>query len=296
MKISQLQAFVAVAQRNSFSEAAKALGISQPSATVQVQSLEAELGVTLFDRRYRGVELTESGRALLPHASSVLAQLEQAAREVRGLSDVVSGRLTVAASTTPGAYIVPALLGTFVSRYPEVGVAVTVGDSVSVAHAVESGEAHIGITGAEVRGFRVRFEPVGQDSLVLIARTGSPILSREGVELADLCDEPWVMREAGSGTRQVTETLLSEHGVDPSELRVLAEFGTGEAIVSAVEGGLGLAVVSQLVAAKAIALGTVGEVDARGFPATRPLYAVHSSATPTRAAAAFELHLREALR
>jgi len=105
MNVSQLTTFVTVVERGSFSEAARALGISQPAVTMQVQALETDVGATLLDRRYRRVDLTEAGKTLLPHARRILEQLVTAQSEIIALSGVVTGRLTIAASTTPGVYV-----------------------------------------------------------------------------------------------------------------------------------------------------------------------------------------------
>ncbi len=295
MNVAQLRTFVTVVESGSFSEAARAMGISQPAVTMQIQSLEAAVGATLLDRRYRRVDLTEAGRVLLPHARQILEQLESAKDEIASLSGTVTGRITIAASTTPGVYVIPRLLGRFIADNPEVNVTLSVHDTAEVVAAVESGAAQVGVTGAEVRGAKALFEQLGQDELILIAPTDSPLASRRGVKLADLADERWVMREAGSGTRQVAERVLAEQGLDPAEVRVVVELGTGEAVVSAVEGGLGISVVSRLVAAKALELGTVALVDAEGMPARRPFFAVLPKGTPTRAALAFLEHLRAAL-
>ena len=152
MNISQLRTFLAVIECGSFSEAAKALGISQPAVTMQVQSLESDLGVTLLDRRYRRIDLTEAGRLLEPHARRTLAEVDSARDEIEQLSGEVGGRLEIAASTTPGAYVVPRLLGAFVSAYPSVSVTVTVHDTAGVVAAVEEGRAHLGVAGAVVEG------------------------------------------------------------------------------------------------------------------------------------------------
>lgn len=295
MNVQQLRTFVTVVDHGSFSDAARVLGVSQPAVTMQMQSLESDVGATLLDRRYRRVDLTEAGRALLPHARRVLEQLDSARREIDALSGTVTGRLTIAASTTPGVYVIPRLLGAFLEANHEVGVTITVHDTAEVIEAVESGHADFGITGAVVRGARVTFEEVGRDELVLICPPKDHLASRVDVPLASLADRAWVLRESGSGTRQISERLIAEHGLDPEELRIAVELGTGEAIVSAVEGGLGIAILSRLVAAKAIELGTVKEVDALGLPAPRPFYAVLPKGTPTRAAAAFHEHLEAML-
>ncbi|MDZ4168578.1 MAG: selenium metabolism-associated LysR family transcriptional regulator [Coriobacteriia bacterium] len=294
MNVQQLKTFITVVEHGSFSEAARALGVSQPAVTMQVQSLESDVGATLLDRRYRRVDLTEAGRTLLPHARHVLEQIGAARDEIDALSGVISGRLVIAASTTPGVYIIPRLLGAFVTTHPEVGVTIMVHDTAEVIEAVESGHADIGITGATVRGARVAFEEVGADELVLICAPDSPLAQRKNLPLAELADEPWVLRESGSGTRQVAERLATDHGLDPDELRVVVELGTGEAIVSAVEGGLGISILSRHVAAKALALGTICEVDALGLPATRPLHLVLPRRSPSRAAEAFHEYLQEA--
>ncbi len=291
MNISQLKTFVTVIELGSFSEAARAMGISQPAVTMQIQALESDVGATLLDRRYRRVDLTEAGAALLPHAREVLAELEAARGDIAALAGSITGRLAIAASTTPGVYVIPRLLGSFIESNPEVGVTIHVHDSAEVVELVESGRAGLGITGASVRGSRAVFERIGTDELIAICHPKHPLASKSDLSLADLAEETWIMRESGSGTRQVAEQVLSQHGVDPAELRVAVELGTGEAIVSAVEGGLGLAIVSRLVAEKALALGTLASVDAVGLPAERPLYLVTAKGTCTRAAAAFIEHL-----
>jgi DNA-binding transcriptional LysR family regulator len=295
MNVSQLKTFVTVVEAGSFSDAARALGISQPAVTMQVQSLESDVGATLLDRRYRRVDLTEAGRLLLPHARRVLAQIEAAKEEIVALSGAVTGRLVIAASTTPGVYVIPRLLGAFLSTYPEVGLGILVHDTAEVVALVESGEAHIGVTGGTLRGARVAYQECGADELVLICPPEHALAKKHKVELADLADETWIMRESGSGTRQVAERVLTEHGLDSQELRVAVELGTGEAIVSAVEGGLGVSIVSRMVAGKALELGTVSQVHAVGLPAARPFYVVMPKGTPTRAASAFQEYLVGAL-
>lgn len=295
MNVSQLTTFVTVVERGSFSEAARALGISQPAVTMQVQALESDVGVTLLDRRYRRVDLTEAGKTLLPHARRILEQLETAQNEIVALSGAVTGRLAIAASTTPGVYVIPRLLGSFLSTYPEVGVSITVYDTAEVIAMVESGKAHIGVAGGTVRGARVAYHEVGADELVLICPPDHALATTAGITLPALADETWIMRESGSGTRQTAEKTLTEHGLDPQELRIAVELGTGEAIVSAVEGGLGISMLSRKVAAKAIQLGTVAEVDVVGLPALRPFYLVMQKGTPTHAASAFHEYLVDAL-
>ena len=295
MNLGQITAFVKVVERGSFSAAAKDLGVSQPAVTMQVQGLEADLGVTLFDRAYRKVELTEAGRALLPHARRVLVDLEAAREDISRLSETVTGRLSIAASTTPGQYVLPRLLGGFLKEYPEVNVSLAVADTAEIVDAVATGEVHVGMAGAVVKGARVEFERLGTDDIVMLCHKDHSFAVAEAVSPNEVVREPFVMREEGSGTRQVAEEALRGVGIDPAELRVLTELGTGEAILNAVEGGMGLGMVSSWVAEKALELGTVATVPLKGFPASRPLYLVTSRAIPTRASEEFVAYLREQL-
>jgi DNA-binding transcriptional LysR family regulator len=296
LNLAQIRAFVMVVDHGSFSAAARAMGISQPAVTMQVQALEADLGATLFDRAYRKIELTESGTSLLPRARKVLAELEAAREDLERMADTVTGRLSIVASTTPGQYLLPRLLGTFLKENPEVSIALAVADTSQVVDAVAAGEADLGMTGAVVKGARVDFEPLGTDDIVMICPPGHRFAGAGAVALAEAVAEPFIMREEGSGTRQFAEDALREAGVDPAELHVVTELGTSEAIVSAVEGGMGLAVVSSWVACKALELGTVATVPVQGYPVARPLYVVTARGTLTRAAEAFLSYLREQMR
>lgn len=292
MNISQLKTFVAVVDHHSFSEAARVLGISQPAATMHVQSLESDVGAMLFDRGYRKIGLTEAGEALLPYARRILAEVDDAHHAIESMGDVVTGRLTIAASTTPGQYLLPRILGTFLDAYPEVGVTLRVYDSADVVGHVAHGEADLGMTGAEVPGARVQYERLGTDELVLVCSSAHRLAGGPPVTFADIAGEPFIVREAGSGTRIAAEDVIRRSGVDPADLNVVMELGTNEAIVSAVEGGMGLGIVSVQVAAKALELGTVATVPGAGFPESRPLFLVLPRTTLTRAAVALADHLR----
>ncbi len=292
MNVSQLKAFVMVVEHESFSEAARAMGISQPAVTMQVQALESAVGATLLERRYRAVGLTEAGRALLPHARTVLAELELARQELEALSETVTGRVAIAASTTPGQYVLPRLLGGFVAEHPDVGVAVEVMDTSAVIDAVAAGDAQMGVTGAEVAGTKVVFEPWGTDELVVVCAPADELAGRSNVPLSVLAEHPFIMREAGSGTRIVAEGVLHAGGVDPADLNVVMELGTNEAVVSAVEGGMGVGIVSRWVADKALSLRTVAEVDAEGFPHSRPLFIATGRIGASRATEALLEYLR----
>ena len=186
MNLTQLKTFVMVAEHGSFSTAARAMHVSQPAVTMQIQALEADVGATLLDRQYRNVTPTEAGVALLPFARRVLEELEQARDEISLLEGTVTGRLELAASTTPGQYVLPKLLGSFLKVNPEVTVALSVADTSHVVEAVEEGTANLGMTGAEIKGVKVDYEQLGNDVLVLICPPDHEFASAEDLKL-DRC-------------------------------------------------------------------------------------------------------------
>jgi DNA-binding transcriptional LysR family regulator len=296
MNVTQLRAFVSVVEYGSFSEAARVMGLSQPAVTMQIQGLESDLGVTLLERHYRRIEMTEAGRALLPYARTVLGEMEAAREEIERLSDQVGGHLRLAASTTPGQYVLPRLLGSFLRSHSDASVSLRVHDTAEVVRLVESGEVHMGMTGAEVPGTRVEFEQMGSDRLMLVCPPDSHLLQREDLDLADIAEEPFIVREVGSGTRMVFEDTLRAGGIDPEELRVVIELGTSEAIVSAVEGGMGVGVVSSWMADKALKLGTIAQVPVPDFPVERPFFSVAPRGQLSRSAEALLDHLRDNLK
>lgn len=295
MNIQHLKTFLAVIEAGSFSGAARTLGLSQPAVSMQMQALESDVGEPLLDRKHRRIDLTEAGRVLLPHARQMLAASNRARAEIQGLAGDVTGDLALALSTTPGDYIVPKLLGEFIARYPRVRVNLFVASTNEALDEVERGRADLGMVGAKSRGAKVDYEPLGHDELVAICHPDSPLATQRHVALADFAQEPWVARLADSGTQAVLKAIFADRGVTYDDLQVLVRLGTGEAVVSAVEGGLGVAVVSRYVAAKALELGTVAEVAVEGFPFVRPFYLIAPRRTPSRAAAAFAQHLRDRL-
>jgi DNA-binding transcriptional LysR family regulator len=261
---------------------------------MQIKSLESDVGATLLERRYHRVELTPAGAALLPYARSVLDKIAQARESLDAVSNTLSGRLRIVASTTPGDYVIPKVLGSFLREYPQVRIEIRVTDTAQALELVECGDADLGVCGARPDSTKVAFDEIGCDDILLICPVGHPFASR-AVTPGDLAEADWVMREAGSGTGRVVRSFLAGLGVEPDELRVLVELGTGDSLVSAVEGGLGVAFVSQLAAAKALELGTVAQATFAEGPIRRPFYSLLPATNPSRAAVALLDHLRRVI-
>lgn len=283
MTFEQLRVFVAVAESLHMTRAAAALAITQSSASAAVRALEARVGLALFDRVGRRLELTEAGRVLLPEARAVLGRLDGAADALADLADLARGTLRLAASLTVGGYWLPGPVARFKALHPGLAILVRIGNSAEVARAVAEGEVEIGFVEGAVEGDLLARARVGADRLVCVAGRGRRPARGD---LAALAGEPWVLRERGSGTRQQFEAALSAAGIDPAAVTVALELPSNEAVLTAVEAGAGLTAVSDLVARRSLAAGDVTDLGV--VLPERPFHALrHGDRRRSRAAAAF---------
>jgi DNA-binding transcriptional LysR family regulator len=190
------------------------------------------------------VRLTAAGAALLARSETLLREHAEARRAVAAAEGRISGELAVAASLTVGAYLLPAALARLSAGHPELRVRVTIENSEQVAASVLEGRADVGFVEGELDASELRLHPLRDDELVVIAPARHRFAATREVTLGDLVHEPFVLREEGSGTRQVAEAHLRAAGVDPTELRVVAELSGIDAIKAAVGAGLGVAIIS----------------------------------------------------
>lgn len=242
MTLAQLRIFVAVARRLNYTRAADDLYLSQPHVSGQVHALEREFGVALFVQTGKRIRPTDAGLALLARAERLLALAEETGAVLREHRALLTGRLTVAASTTIGTYILPTVLGSFQRRHPGVALAMIVANSRAVAAAILAGDADLGLVEGEGRAHGLEGEPFADDELVVIAAPDSPLAVRDRLTPADLDGAPFLPREVGSGTREVVEAAQGRAGV---RLAVAMELGSTEAIKRAVAAGLGISVLSR---------------------------------------------------
>ncbi|HUW64866.1 MAG TPA: selenium metabolism-associated LysR family transcriptional regulator [Spirochaetia bacterium] len=276
MQLKQLEAFLRVAELKSFTKAAQQLYMSQPAISFQIKSLEEDLQVSLFQRRDKKVLLTEAGQLLYPEARQIVKHFQRvkgALEELRGLK---TGKLTVGGSTVPGEYILPAMVGLFKVSYPGITVSLKIGDSREVAARVREWDIDLGVTGAPVEIAGLSCTRWLADRMMVVAAPGRKF--RRELDLAGMVAEPLVLREPGSGTRQVLAQRLAEAGLSLEECPQAMEMGSTRAVISAVEAGLGLAVVSVWAAAEPLALGRLEEVVVAGLNLERHFYLVRHEA------------------
>ena len=245
MTLDQLRIFLAVAERSHVTRAAQMLGLTQSAVSSAISALEAQHGVKLFDRVGRGIAPTEAGRAFVASALAVLDQAEAAERVLDDLSERPQGRLVIEASQTVATYFLPPRLVRLRQAHPGLEVLLRVGNTASVALAVAGGAADLGFVEGEVPQGNLRRRVVARDELVLVMAQGHPRASRQTWEAEDYRSSDWVLREEGSGTRAELETHLAHMGMELSDLRVVLEIPSNEAVLSAVAGSDCVAMMSR---------------------------------------------------
>jgi DNA-binding transcriptional LysR family regulator len=273
-QLPHLDTFVKAAEAGSFTAAARALGLTQAAVSQRVQALEQLLGVPLFERHGGRVLLTEAGHRLHGYARRILALHGEALRELTGRQAPLAGELSLAASSVPGDFLLPDLLARFHERHPHVQVRATVADSRQVLHQVEQGEAHLGLVGGKAANPHLEYRCFACDRLVLIVPAGHPWGRRKRVPLDQLCEQPLILREGGSGSRWCLEQALARAGKSLQDLHIALELGSNEAIKEAVLRGLGLAVLSDHAVRQEVEGGKLHAVQVTGLPLVRQMFVV----------------------
>jgi DNA-binding transcriptional LysR family regulator len=271
MNLNHLAIFHAVAQAGGMTLGAERLDISQPAASKQVQELERALGVHLFDRIGRRVHLSQAGEILADYARRLFAlahEAEQAMAEVRAVG---RGRLVIGASTTIGAYLLPGVLAEFWRRHPGVELLVQIDNTEQVHRGLVGRELDLGLTEGLVEEEELAAEVFHRDELVVIAAPGHPLAGEARVALSAVREEPFILREPGSGTRAVEERALGRLKLP---LRGVMALGSTEAIKRVVAEGVGLAIVSRLAVAAECAAGALAVLRVAGLRIERPLHLV----------------------
>lgn len=275
MNLENLKTFQELVRLGSFSEAGRKLAISQPAVSFQIQKLEQELGMRLIDRTQRALTLTAGGKRLLRFAASVEAEREQLRHDLERMREEVSGELLVTASTIPGEFLLPPLLAKFKQRHPAVIIQMAVSDSLAVINSVRDNTYEAGFCGAAPEGHDLESFKVAGDEIVLIAFPEHPFAHRAEVAPAELEGEPFIFREATSGTQRNLETRLSRAGLDLRKWVPHLILGTTQAVVSAVAAGAGIAFVSNLALKNSLALGLVRQVSVSELRLSRDFYCIY---------------------
>lgn len=268
--IHQLRLFLTVAEVKNISRAAEQMDITQPALSAQIKKLEDVLGVKVFDRINRRIELSESGHLLQKYAQKVVQTLLETQQALDDLTGVVQGTIQVGASSTIGNYILPPFLGKFNKLYPNVRIEMVVKNSNQIEIALLKNEIDLGFVEGPIQSDSIEKKLFRMDELIVICSKKHPWRNRTSVTLEEFSKAPLIIREKGSGTRKVFMDTLREAGFSES-LNINMELGNTEAIKNSVQGNLGVAVLSKFAVEKELKYKMLHSLRISGVQMKRPL-------------------------
>lgn len=272
MDFRRLEVFCKVVELKSFTRAAEALRLSQPTVSEHIRQLEESVGEKLLDRLGREVLPTPAGRLLGGYAVRILRLCAEARQALTHFGGTLSGPLPLGASTIPGAYLLPSCIETFTARHPSIQVTLKIADTARISREVLEGSLELALVGARSREAGLECVELFGDELLLCVPPDHPWARRRSLPLAELAGEPFILREEGSGTRQYMNQRLKEQGFDPGRLQVVAEMGSNEAVRQGIRARLGVSILSSLAVAEDVERAALAIVPLEGVRFPRPFY------------------------
>jgi len=270
-----LEVFCKVVELGGFSRAAQVVHLAQASVSERIATLEDRVGVRLLDRLGRRVTPTKAGELLYDRALTLLAMKRDVSLELEQFMGVKRGSILIGASTIPGEFILPGVIGKFRKEYPGVVISLSMASTAKTAAGVADGTFELGVVGSRKDDDRLDYTACWEDELVVAVRAGHRWARRKSISIAELAEEPFVCRDAGSGTQNILEQHLQR--VEPTGLAALntvAIVGTSTAVKESVRQGVGVSVLSSLALAADLAAGTVKTLHLKEFDIRRQFYLV----------------------
>lgn len=267
----QLNVFLTAARTLNFTAAARQLHMTQPSVSQHIQALEQHFDLQLFVRSGRHLRLTDAGEVLLPMAQEMVSISQSIDNKMESLKGDVYGRLTVGCSTTVGKYVLPFLLANFMQQYPKVEASCFVTPRKIAVQMLCDGDVHVALASKQELNSNLEFSRFITDRVSLIVPLNHPWAKRDCVEPEELLDVNFIWREEGSGTRFVAEEKLRQHGIAIEQLKTILTLGNSEAIALAVQEGIGVGFVSQIIISRLVE-GKVAPVKVRGIDIEQEIY------------------------
>jgi LysR family transcriptional regulator, low CO2-responsive transcriptional regulator len=266
--LHQLKVFEAAARHGSFTRAAEELFLTQPTVSMQIKQLTKSVGLPLFEQVGKRLYLTEAGRELYSTCRQIFETIAQFEMKVADLKGLKQGQLRLAVITT-AKYFIPRLLGPFCQLYPGIDIALQVTNHEGILERMTGNQDDLYIMSQVPEHLDVNYQAFLENPLVVLAPSNHPLAQEKNIPIQRLLNEPFIMREPGSGTRRAVQKLFDEHGV---EVKVKLELGSNEAIKQAIAGGLGISVLSKHTLIDAVDLVIL---DVEHFPIPRNWYMVY---------------------
>ncbi len=289
--LDQLRILRAIINEGSFKKAADSLYVTQPAVSLQIQNLEKQLEVPIFDRGGRKAQLTEAGQLLFNHCDKILSQCDEACRAIDDLNNLKGGTLIIGASQTTGTYLMPRMIGLFRKKYPDVNVQLQVHSTRRTGWSVANGQLDLAIIGGELPtelGELLRVIPYASDELALVLPIKHHLSRHDELTKEDLYRLGFISLDSQSTTRKVLDKLLRHSGLDVQRLRIEMELNSLEAIKNAVQSGLGAAFLPVISIERELEAGSIHKPTIADLEVKRELKLIsHPSRYSSRASQAF---------
>ncbi|GBC62899.1 LysR family transcriptional regulator [Desulfonema ishimotonii] len=296
MDLWQLHIFCKVVEFKSFSGAGKTVHLSQPTVSSHIKDLENHFGCRLIDRMAREAIPTRAGELLYGYARKLIALRDETEIAMAEFHGKIKGCLTIGGSTIPGTYILPRLVGAFIGKYPDVTLSLTIGDTERITGDILSGQLELGIVGAKTRDKKILQEALIADEMFLVVPADHPWAKRKSVTPDMLLKEPFIIREAGSGTLKSIQENLEKSGCDIDDLNVIAEMGSTGAVIQGIRNRVGISILSGIAVAEEAAAGTLTALSVEGLSLKRHFYlSVHRHKTASPLCNTFVRFLKQQL-
>lgn len=272
MDLWQLHIFCRVVECKSFSKAAEAVHLSQPTVSSHVKDLEDHFGCLLIDRLSKEAAPTQAGRLLYGYARRMLALRDEAETALAQHQGRMRGHLAIGGSTIPGGYLLPRVIGKFKIQYPQIRPSLIIADTERIIAGVVEGAIELGVVGAESRDKNILQERLIDDHMRLIVTADHPWGALKKILLDRLLSEPFIVRERGSGTLISIQERLKQQGRSVEELNIVAEMGSTEAVRQGIKDGIGVSILSTLAVSEDLESGALKALSVEGLNLTRGLY------------------------
>lgn len=272
MNLVYYKTYLTVLEKKSFSDTAKELNLSQPAISFQIQAIEREYGEMLLDRSGSKIAPTEVGKIFAYFAKEILRADEILRESINEFKGIVRGKLKIGASNIPGEYILPSILGAFKKKFSEVQLVLEIGDTEEIIQKLEEREIDLGFVGNAPQKEYYEVKKFASDNLVCIVSPNHPLSSKNEASLKEIVKEPFIIREGGSGTRKHLEKILNDNHLSFDGLNIIMELGSTQAIINAVEKGVGISILSDWAAKKAANFGIIKIIPIANLSLPRDFY------------------------
>ncbi|WP_319523130.1 selenium metabolism-associated LysR family transcriptional regulator [uncultured Desulfosarcina sp.] len=275
MDLWQLQIFCKVVDLKSFSRAGRAVHLSQPTVSSHIKDLEDHFGCRLIDRLAKEALPTKAGQLLYRYAKKMISLRDETESALAAFKGEIKGCLDIGGSTIPGAFILPAIIGAFTARYPDVNISLSIADTRQIIDGILSGELELGVVGAASSDPGIFQRRLVEDTMCLVVPAGHRWFSKKHLTAKQLFDEPFIIRESGSGTLKSIQNSFAEAGLRFNDLKVVARIGSTEALRQGIKSGMGVSILSAVAVADDVAAGNLQALTIDGLNLKRDFYLTH---------------------